>query len=221
MKPAFAYLRTSSNTNVGTDKDSDKRQRQAIHQYAKRSGYSVVREFYDAGVSGADPVGDRPGFREMLKELNGTSVILVENATRFARDLMVQEVGYQHLKAMGVELIACDKPESFLDDSPTGEMIRQLMGVMAQFQKATTVLQLRQARDRKRATGVKVEGRKSYAESNPALVKLARKLRGRKNPKSLGHIARLLEEAGHTTAKGNRYSASAVSSMLNQRVRRA
>ncbi len=220
MKPAFAYLRTSSNANVGTDKDSDKRQRQAIRQYAKRAGYTVVREFYDAGVSGADPVGDRPGFREMMKELNGTSVILVENATRFARDLMVQEVGYQHLKAMGVDLVACDKPESFLDDSPTGEMIRQLMGVMAQFQKSTVVLQLRQARDRKRATGVKVEGRKSYAESNPDLVRLARKLRGRKNPKSLRAVAKLLEEAGHTTSKGTRYTAAAVSDMLKQRVSR-
>ena len=119
---------------------------------------------------------------------------------------------------MGVELIACDKPESFLDDSPTGEMIRQLMGVMAQFQKATTVLQLRQARDRKRATGVKVEGRKSYAESNPEVVRLARKLRGRKHPRSLRAIASLLEEAGHTTAKGNRYSASAIQAMLNQRL---
>ena len=69
MKPAFAYLRTSSNTNVGTDKDSDTRQRKAIADYAKRAGYTVVREFYDAGVSGADPIGDRPGFREMLKEI--------------------------------------------------------------------------------------------------------------------------------------------------------
>ena len=134
---------------------------------------------------------------------------------------MVQEVGFRHLRGMGVELIACDKPESFLDDSPTGEMIRQLMGVMAQFQKATTVLQLGQARDRKRATGVKVEGRKSYAESDPDLVRMARKLRGRKHPKSLRTVAKLLEEAGYTTSKGTRYTAAAVRDMLKQRVSRA
>ena len=34
--PAVAYLRTSSATNVGEDKDSDKRQRTAIAAFAKR-----------------------------------------------------------------------------------------------------------------------------------------------------------------------------------------
>jgi hypothetical protein len=32
---AIAYLRTSSRTNTGPDKDSDKRQREAIAEYAK------------------------------------------------------------------------------------------------------------------------------------------------------------------------------------------
>lgn len=94
------------------------------------------------------------------------------------------------------------------------------MGVMAQFQKSTVVLQLRQARDRKRATGVKVEGRKSYAESNPEVIRMARKLRGRKHPKSLRAVAKLLEEDGYTTSKGTRYTAATVSDMLKQRVSR-
>jgi hypothetical protein len=33
--PAIAYLRTSSAANVGPDKDSDKRQREAINAFAK------------------------------------------------------------------------------------------------------------------------------------------------------------------------------------------
>ena len=53
--PALAYLRTSSAANVGTDKDSDRRQRQAIQGFAKRAGFALVDEFYDAAVSGADP----------------------------------------------------------------------------------------------------------------------------------------------------------------------
>ena len=36
--PAIAYLRTSSAANVGADKDSDKRQRQAIEAFARRAG---------------------------------------------------------------------------------------------------------------------------------------------------------------------------------------
>ena len=34
----FAHIRTSSAANVGTDKDSDKRQRAAIESFAKSPG---------------------------------------------------------------------------------------------------------------------------------------------------------------------------------------
>jgi Resolvase, N terminal domain len=56
-----AYLRTSSCANVDEDKDSDKRQLAAIEAYAKAAGFEIVAMFYDAAVSGADPVADRPG----------------------------------------------------------------------------------------------------------------------------------------------------------------
>ena len=46
---ATAYIRTSSAANVGSDKDSDKRQRAAIESYAKRTGFALVAEFSDPG----------------------------------------------------------------------------------------------------------------------------------------------------------------------------
>ena len=46
--PALAYYRTSSAANVGHDKDSEKRQRHAIEGFAKRGGFEIVAEFYDA-----------------------------------------------------------------------------------------------------------------------------------------------------------------------------
>jgi hypothetical protein len=52
--PALAYLQTSSAANVGTDKDSEKRQRQSVESFAKRGGFEIIAEFYDAAVSGAD-----------------------------------------------------------------------------------------------------------------------------------------------------------------------
>jgi hypothetical protein len=42
--PAIAYLRTSSAANVGADKDSDCRQREAIALFPKRAGYELVGE---------------------------------------------------------------------------------------------------------------------------------------------------------------------------------
>jgi DNA invertase Pin-like site-specific DNA recombinase len=183
--PAIAYLRTSSAANVGADKDSDKRQREAIEAFAKRAGYEIAAEFYDAAVSGADPVDTRPGFTAMLEriEANGVRTIIVETANRFARDLMVQEVGYAKLRERGIDLIAADSPTAFLDDGPTSKLVRQVLGAIAEFDKAMTVAKLRGARDRIRRDLGKCEGRKSHAEKNPEIVALAKRLR-RASPKT-------------------------------------
>jgi len=165
---AVAYLRTSSKTNIGPDKDSDKRQQAAIEAFAKANRFEIVATFYDAEVSGADPVTDRPGFAEMLERLlsNGARTIIVESPDRFARDLMVQLAGHDMLKAKGITLIAASAPTFFIEDTPTAVLVRQVLSAVAQFEKATTVAKLAAARKRKRATGVKVEGRKSLAETN-------------------------------------------------------
>ena len=39
---ACAYIRTSSAANVGSDKDSEQRQRAAIEAFAKRGGFVLV-----------------------------------------------------------------------------------------------------------------------------------------------------------------------------------
>ena len=46
-KTCVAYYRTSSATNVGSDKDSLKRQQEAVQAYAKSNKLQIVREFYD------------------------------------------------------------------------------------------------------------------------------------------------------------------------------
>ena len=152
LKPAVAYLRTSSAANVGGDKDSDKRQRAAIEAYAKRAGFTLVREYYDKAVSGADRIDDRPGFREMLQHLasNGAKTIIVESPDRFARDLAVQLAGHDMLKALGISIIPASAPDFFTEDTPTAVLVRQVLGAIAQFEKASAVAKLAAARKRKR-----------------------------------------------------------------------
>ncbi len=164
------------NRSGHSPKDSGRRQVQAIEAYAKRAGVELVGTFNDEAVKGSDPIDTRPGFAAMLEalEANGTKTIVVETANRFARDLMVQEVGYAMLRARGIDLIAADSPTSFLDDTPTARLIRQVLGAVSEFEKAMLVAKLKGARDRKRRNGVKVEGRKSIAEQRPETVELAR-----------------------------------------------
>ena len=94
--------------------------------YAKAASIVIIEWFFDAAVSGADPIEARPGFTALLARIaaNGARTIIVETANRFARDLMVQEVGFAILRDLGITLIAADSPASFLDDGPTSKLIQ-------------------------------------------------------------------------------------------------
>jgi DNA invertase Pin-like site-specific DNA recombinase len=213
---AIAYLRTSSLTNVGADKDSAKRQRAAIQAHAKAAGLTIIAEYSDEGVSGADAIESRAGFAAMLAHIagNGVRVVIVENASRFARDLMAQEMGYRYLQRLGVKLIAADSPDAFIDDSPSATMMRQMFGMVSQFEKASLVAKLKAARDRKAAETGKCAGRKTYAERDPVMVALAKSLA--KRGLSLRSIATELEKAGHVQKNGKTYSARAVMVMIKK-----
>jgi Resolvase, N terminal domain len=79
---AIGYLRTSAAPNVRDCKDSERRQRLTIERHACAAGFVIVDWFYDAAVSGADPVEARPGFAAMLARIagNGVRTIIVETA---------------------------------------------------------------------------------------------------------------------------------------------
>ena len=214
MTHALGYTRTSSATNVGVDKDSETRQRLAIQKYADANNTDVVGWFNDPAVSGADPVETRPGFAALLARIagNGVRTVIVETSSRFARDLMVQEIGFSKLKELGVTLIAADSPAAFLDDGPTSKLIRQILGSVAEFDKAMLVAKLKGARDRKKALTGKCGGRKSHAEMNAAVVERVRRLHEAKL--SLRFIAQSLADNGQVNADGRRYSAASIRSML-------
>ena len=219
---AAAYYRTSSRTNVGFDKDSLSRQQNAVSQYAKANGIQIVREYYDEAVSGADPIDIRDGFSTMLAEMEatGATAILVESASRFARDLSVQILGHQKLQELGFDLIAVDSPSAFTDDTPTAELVRSLLGAVSSFERATVVARLKSGRERKKMLTGKGQGRKSLTEIFPDLGVKAKRLR-RKSPKtgkrlSYDKVAEALFAAGYATSKGNRYSASTVKSLVIQ-----
>jgi DNA invertase Pin-like site-specific DNA recombinase len=219
--PAVAYLRTSSAANVGADKDSDKRQRAAIQGYAKRAGFEVVSEFYDPGVSGADPIEGRKGFAELLDrvENNGVATVIVEDASRFARELVVQELGIALLSKRGVRLLTASGDDLTDSDDLGRKMMRQVAGAFAEYEKGRLVAKLRSGRQRKRLeTGKKVGGRKSHAELWPEAVALAKRLR-RASPKtgerlSFREISTRLKDAGHVNEHGQHFNQQSIRAMI-------
>jgi len=163
------YYRTSSKSNVGEDKDTKKRQQNAVMNYASSNGMNVVAEFYDKGVSGTKEILNRTSFMDMLNycEDNSIDMIVFESSDRLSRDL----------------LISVANPNTFIEDTPTATLIRQVLGVISQFQKSEIVMKLKVARDRKKPINEgrgytnrkgkgKCEGRKYLTEKNPELFDL-------------------------------------------------
>lgn len=214
MAKAVAYMRTSSATNVGTDKDSEKRQRTAIEGYVAEAGYEIADGdwFYDAAVSGADHIAERPGFRALLDRIegNGVRTVIVEDQSRFARDMKAYTVGIALLREREVKLLASNGADLTDDTDEMMEGLLQIMAVFVQIEKKRLVRKLRLARDRKKAETGKCGGRKSLSELRPDVAEQARALRGQ----SLRKISAALAEAGHLTPGGHRYAPSAVKSML-------
>src|SRR6187397_2609832 len=201
--------------------DSDKRQRAAIEAFAKHGGFVIVAEYYDKAVSGADRIDQRPGFAEMLQRLaaNGAKTIIVESPDRFARDLAVQLAGHDMLKALGISIIPASAPDFFTEDTPTAVLVRQVLGTIAKFEKASAVAKLAAARKRRRENEGRCEGRKSISETRPEVVALARKLRRRKpqgGQLSLRGVASELAARGFLNERGKPYAAKSVARMLGR-----
>ena len=95
--------------------------------------------------------------------------------------------------------------------------MRQVVGAIAQFEKASAVAKLAAARKRKREREGWCEGRKPLSETRPAVVALARKLR-RRRPKagqlSLRQVSNELAAQGYLNERGKPYAAKSIASMV-------
>ena len=153
--------------------------------YAAAAGLTVDSCFWDAAVSGADPIETRAGFTALLEhaEAAGIGVVLVEDASRFARAMIAQEMGVMLLARRGVRLLTASGQDMTDESDPARVMMRQVAGAFAQYEKSKVVERLRAGRDRARATNGRCEGRKSHVELRPELQREARRL-ARRNPKS-------------------------------------
>ena len=198
MKAVY-YIRTSSATNL--DGDSEERQKVAIYAYAEKNGYEILQGAYDQAVKGSDFTGEREGYKSLLEYClaNDVQVILCENASRFARDVIVQELGYRELKKLNLTLIPVDAPDYFSGDSPSLTMIRQILGAVSEFEKSNLVSKLRGARERIKAEKGKCGGRKSL-EEHYGSVRFGKLLRKTKKLSdtglSLAKITGILAEQG-------------------------
>jgi len=186
-KDCLIYMRTSTLTNK--DGDSVHRQKSSILKWVKSNGYSVKGEYWDI-ESGKMDTMVRPEFMNMISdsERMGIKVLVFSDQSRLSRDIIVQESTYRLLSSRGYSLVSSENPNSFLEDTPTSNLIRQIMGSFCEFDRSSTVHKLKVSRIRKRESNYKkgivtrnrtgkCEGSKRILEVHPELESLIFKLR--------------------------------------------
>jgi DNA invertase Pin-like site-specific DNA recombinase len=142
-------------------------------------------------------------------------VVLVEDASRFARDLMAQELGIGVLIKLGMRVLTANGDDLTETYDHMKVAMRQIAGSFAQLEKARLVAKLKAARDRKREAHGKCEGRKGYSEAVPETVALAKQLQA--VGLSYRKLAAELAARGHLTGSGKPHVASAIQKMFAYR----
>ena len=201
-KDCLIYMRTSTLTNK--DGDSVHRQKSSIMKWVKSNGYSVKGEYWDI-ESGKMDTMVRPEFLNMISdsERMGIKILVFSDQSRLSRDIIVQESTYRLLSSRGYSLVSSENPNSFLEDTPTSNLIRQIMGSFCEFDRSSTVHKLKVSRIRKRESNYKkgivtrnrtgkCEGSKRILEVHPELESLIIKLN--KNGSSLRKISSYLKD---------------------------
>jgi len=160
----FSYLRVSTREQV--DKCGLDRQRDTVKQFAEQHDMSICRTFSE-NQSGGVNVEDRTMLLEMLELAPAFNVeaIVVERSDRVARDLMAQEIFFVRCAERGVKVFAADSGQELTvaDGDPSRVMLRQMLGVIAQWERAVIVKKLQDGRRRTKArTGRPCGGRRPY-----------------------------------------------------------
>jgi site-specific DNA recombinase len=130
MEKAIIYSRVSSERQVN-EGGGLQSQEQRCQLFAQSCGYRVVETFFDDGVSGA--VIDRPGIQALLaflKHQGGETVVIIDDISRIARDVIAHMSLRAAIKAAGGRL---ESPSFTFGDTASDELLETIMAATAQY----------------------------------------------------------------------------------------
>lgn len=225
-------MRVATYTRISTDEAhqpySLEAQADRLVSYIKsQDGWSPARQFIDQ-KSGATL--ERPGLERALAEARARryDLLLVYRVDRIARSVRTLAQILEELDESGVSFRSATEP--FDTSTPGGRMFVQMLGVFAEFERATIIDRVIAGMERKAATGAWTQGGRPFGyeldresgflrvkEEEAALVPMmfdlyVNKLMGARA------IANRLNQHGHVTRKGKPWSAQSVLTILNNSV---
>lgn len=220
----IAYIRVSTDGQVGDDKFGLDSQRETIEEYCAGAGMEIVQWFADEGESGAK---ERPGFDRIvysdLSEL-GCEAVIVAKSDRVARDINVYFYYKMMLQKKGLKLISI--AEDFGSFGVFAPMLEAFTLCVAEMERANITKRTSGGRKVKAERGgysggkapfgYEIEGgalrvKEAEAEAVRAIYAL------RENGVGLCDIAATLEKRGYRARGGGRFAVSTISNILKNK----
>ncbi len=189
--------------------------------YAERSGYAVVGECVDHGVSGAASIDNRPALLDALAALEeGATVLVVAKRDRLARDTMSAVMLERMAERAGARIECADGAGN--GDSPEAVLLRRMIDVFAEYERNIIRARTRVALAQKAARGERLgrppfgyrveNGELVEVEEQQTVIRLVVELRGQ--GLSQNQIVAELEAGGHRNSRGRPFARSAVCRIL-------
>lgn len=222
------YLRVSTVGQI--DAFGKDVQREGIERYVALSGDVITEWFEEDAVSGKVEGAERPVMAQIIARADEFDGVIAFDATRIARRLVVQETLIGLLWAAGLTVVTSTNGVIEEDDEdPTRVLIRQILGVVAEFEHRTIVGRLQSGRRHKIRSGgygggtpkygVRVEGSGKSAEFTEDPVEsivVAKIQRWYAQGDSLRQIANELNAQGLPTKLGKQWTAVQVSRIIQR-----
>jgi DNA invertase Pin-like site-specific DNA recombinase len=118
---------------VSTTGQNTKAQQTELRTYAESRGWTVTRVYTDQ-ISGA--VHNRPALQELMSDCKRrkVDVVLVWKFDRFARSLRHLVTALEDFRRLRIDFVSAT--EGVDTTSPSGELVFQIFGAIAQFERA-------------------------------------------------------------------------------------
>ncbi len=195
-------------------------QEAGIRAYCKAHGLRLVVIYSDAGISGSNGLAARQGLGEALAQIESgkASALVVYRFDRLARDVILQETLIRQLQQHSADVVSVQEP-AMEGDEHTRVMVRQILGVLAQYERAVIRGRMMGGKAAKVAAGGYGGGRPAYGTmaDNKALVEnpdeaviVATVVTKRQAGESYRAIASALADAGHSTRSGSSWNPNQV-----------
>lgn len=204
---AVAYLRTSTeDQNLGPEA-----QRAQISAWAERAGVEVIA-WHEDRISGGKPVDERPALMSALDSLRqtGAGLLVAAKRDRIARDVVIAATVEALAAQAGARVLTADGVSA--DNTPEGALMRGLLDLFAQYERALIRARTKAALQAKKARGARL-GRPPVPLSAQDEALIARVRSDRSAGKSWARIALSLQSEG-ATLRGSRPHVTALRRLL-------